>query len=246
MSRAYRSAGLARSLALLWTFLSPPRRSWWSAPSCSRPCSRGTSRTRRSTTTRNTSPLYTDTVLTPVLVRGNARRVGETALRRAPRGRPRPGRRHRRLGLVAQGQLLASTYRRSRSAKAADEVADVLRGGGPQVALTEVATRPGGSQRSRRADRRLGAGPRGPGRPLGVAEVDDRAEVARRERREREAHDLDRGRARLRRPRLALALLVRGASARLSRQNDAFHERRTSCSSRRSSSRRACSRPSRR
>jgi putative nucleotidyltransferase with HDIG domain len=226
MSRAYRSAGLARSLALLWTFLLATAAILAvGAIVLSSVLSRNLEQETLSVNARHVA-VYTDSVLAPVLVRGGKVNIGEAALRRlgaAVRARADV------TGVSVwsrKGHLLASTYRRSPSAKAADQVSRVLGGEGAQVALTDVATRPGGSQRSRRqivvwAPLRAVQGRR----PLGVAEVT----IAPR------ALDASIGDAKrtiwiavafvfvvLA---LALALLVRGASARLSRQNDAFHER---------------------
>jgi putative nucleotidyltransferase with HDIG domain len=125
----------------------------------------------------------------------------------------------------AKERLLISTGRRRRAAKAADEVTRVLRTGRPQAALTDVPTSPGGSQSGERrivvwAPLRT----RGE-RPVGVAEITVQPRV------------LDETVAAASRTiwiavvsvfavlALALFVLVRGAAARLARQNDAFHAR---------------------
>jgi hypothetical protein len=225
MSRAYRSAGLARSLALLWTFLLATAAILAvGATVLSSVLSRNLEQETLSVNARQFG-LYTDSVLAPVLVHGDKVKVGGPALRRlraAVRGRTDV------TGVSVWSRkehLLASTYRRSPSAKAPPQVEKVLRGGGAQVALTDVATRPGGSQRSRRQIVVWTPVRAARGRPLGVAEVTI------------SPRSLDASIGSAKRTiwiavgfvfvvlALALALLVRGASARLSRQNDAFHDR---------------------
>jgi len=225
MSRAYRSAGLARSLALLWTFLLATAAILAvGAIVLSSVLSRNLEQETLSLNGQHVA-VYADSVLAPALLRGGRVKVGEAALRRV-RAAVRARTDVTGISVWSRKEhLLASTYRRSPSAKAADQVARVLRGEGAQVALTDVALRPGGSQRSRRQIVVWAPLRAARGRPLGVAEVS----IAPR--------SLDASVEEAKRTiwvavalvfavlAVALALLVRGASARLSRQNDAFHDR---------------------
>ncbi len=223
--RAYRSAGLARSLALLWTFLLATAAILAVGAVVLSSVLSSNLEEEALAVNADHVALYTDSVLTPVLVRRNRVAVGERALRRL-RATVRAHGAVTGVSVWSRKQrLLASTYRRSMSAKAASEVAAVLSGKGAQAAVTQLPTRPGGSDRSRRqivvwapirAER---------GRPLGVAEVTIRPRI------------LDESVGAATRTvwiavglvfavlALALALLVRGASARLTRQNDAFQNR---------------------
>lgn len=223
--RAHRSPGLARSLALLWTFvLATAAILAVSAVVLSVVLSQDF---EDETLAVNADHIahYTDAALTPYLVRGDRVVVSQRALRRLRTTVSAYGDVTGISIWTRQKRLVASTYRRSKSARAAGEVETVLRGGGPRAALTDLATSPGGSQRSRRqivvwapirAER---------GRPLGVAEVT------------MSPHALGETVGAATRMiwiavglvfvvlALALALLVSGASARLTRQNDAFQGR---------------------
>ena len=223
--RAYRSAGLARSLALLWTFLLVTAAILaGGAVVLSSVLSKNLEEEALAVTAEHIA-LYADTSLAPVLVRGKRVAVGERALRRL-RQTVRARADVTGVSIWSRKQrLVASTYPRRKSAMAADDIAEVLGGAGTRAAVTEIATRPGGSQRSRRQivvwTPIRGAG----GRPLGVAEVTVQPRI------------LDASVGSATRTvwiavaivfavlALALALLVRGASARLSRQNDAFQTR---------------------
>ena len=223
--RAYRSAGLARSLALLWTFLLVTAAILAvGAVVLSSVLSKNLEEEALTMNAVHVA-LYTDTVLAPVLVRGRRVAVGEGALRRL-RQTVRARADVTGVSIWSRKQrLVASTYRRRKSAMAADEVAEVLGGAGPRAAITDIATRPGGSQRSRRQVVVWAPIRAATGRPLGVAEVTIQPRI------------LDASVGAARRAiwiavaivfavlALALALLVRGAAARLSRQNDAFQTR---------------------
>ena len=223
--RAYRSAGLARSLALLWTFLFATAAILAvGAVVLSSVLSKNLEDEALAVNAQHVA-LYTDTVLTPFLVRGKRVAVGERALRRL-RETVRARSDVTGVSIWSRKQrLVASTYRRRRSAMAAGEVAEVLGGGGPRAAVTELATRPNGSQRSRRQIVVWAPIRAQRGRPLGVAEVSIQPRI------------LDASVGAATRTvwiavaivfavlALALGLLVRGASARLSRQNDAFQAR---------------------
>ncbi len=223
--RAHRSAGLARSLALLWTFLLATAAILAVGAVVLSSVLATSLEEEALAVNASHVALYTDTVLTPFLVRGGRVAVGDRARRRL-QAAVRARRDITGVSIWSRKErLLGSTYRRRTSAMAADEVAQVLSGGGPRAAVTELATRPGGSQRSRRqivvwapvrAER---------GRPLAVAEVTIQPRI------------LDASVGAARRTiwvavaivfavlALALAVLVSGASARLSRQNDAFQTR---------------------
>ena len=223
--RAYRSAGLARSLALLWTFLFATAAILAvGAVVLSSVLSKNLEDEALAVNAQHVA-VYTDTVLTPFLVRGKRVAVGERALRRL-RETVRARSDVTGVSIWSRKQrLVASTYRRRRSAMAAVEVAEVLGGGGPRAAVTELATRPSGSQRSRRQIVVWAPIRAQRGRPLGVAEVTIQPRI------------LDASVGAATRTvwiavaivfavlALALGLLVRGASARLSRQNDAFQAR---------------------
>ena len=171
--------------------------------------------------------LYTNTVLAPApaLIRRNGVVITSRSLQRL---RETVRARGDVTGISIwsrQRKLLTSTYRRRTSAKAADEVSTVLRTGRTQAALMDVATQPGGSQRTRRQIVVWAPLLPSKGRPTGVAEftIDPRV--------------LDASVAASTRTvwigvgivfallSLALAVLVRGAAARLARQNDAFQLR---------------------
>ena len=169
--------------------------------------------------------VYTDAVLAPVLVRGQRVRVAKSTRRRLIAS---VGRHNDVTGISIwsrKGRLVVSTLSRRKAARAAKEVSAVLRSRKPYAEVTQVPTRPGGSQRTQRAV--VVWSPLLPkkGRPVGVAELVLRPSV------------LDAGVATTKRTVwiaiafvfavlwIALALLVRGASARLSRQNEAFQAR---------------------
>jgi putative nucleotidyltransferase with HDIG domain len=223
--RAYRSAGLARSLTLLWTFLLATAAILAAGAVVLTYVLSGNLRDQALRDNAHHIALYADTTLAPALLRGNRIAITDRSL-----GRLRATVRAR--GDVTQvtiwsksERLLTSTSHRRRAAKAGDEVSRVLRTNRPQAALTDVPTSPGGSQSTRRRIV-IWAPLRSPGHlPVGVAEVTVAPRV------------LDASVADAKRTvwiavgsvfaflALALVVLVRGASARLARQNDAFQVR---------------------
>ena len=223
--RAYRSAGLSRSLALLWIFLlSTAAILAVGAYVLSAAVSTSLREQALEDNARHLS-LYTSTVLAPSLVRG--KRVAITGQsRRRLRATVRV--RSDVTGISVwsrKGRLLASTYRRRKAAMANGEVLAVLRTGRPHAAIDDIATKPGGSQVTRRQIVVWSPLFSRKGRPVGVTEMTVDPKV------------LDASVTAASRTVwlvvaivfailwLALALLVRGASARLTRQNDAFQIR---------------------
>ncbi len=223
--RAYRSAGLARSLALLWTCLLATAAILAVGAVVLSSVLSGTVRAQALDDNAHHVALYTDTVLAPALVRRNRVAITRRAVQRLHATVRARGDLTGISVWSRSGKLLTSTSRRRRSAKAADEVSTVLRTGRTQAAVTDVPTRPGGSQRTRRQI--VVWTPLGPRsrRPSGVAEITIDPRV------------LDASVATATRTvwiavgivfallSLALAVLVRGAAARLARQNEAFQLR---------------------
>lgn len=223
--RAYRSAGLSRSLALLWTFLlSTAAILVVGAYVLSAVVSTNLREQALKDDAHHVS-LYTRAVLAPFLVRGNRVAISRRSLRRL---RANVRERSDVTGISVwsrQGRLLTSTYRRRRAAMANDDVREVLRTGRPHAAIDEIATKPGGSLVTRRQIVVLSPLFSRKGRRVGVAETIVDPKV------------LDASVTASSRTVwiviaivfavlwLALALLVRGASARLARQNDAFQNR---------------------
>jgi putative nucleotidyltransferase with HDIG domain len=224
-SRAYRSAGLVRSLALLWTFLLASAVILAvGAVVLSSLLSQSLRRQALEDDARHLS-VYTNSVLRPVLVRGRRIVVTRQAARRLRDTVRAPG------GVMGvsvwsrQGTLRYSTFHRRSAAKPDAEVLAVLRTRKPEAETREVATKPGGSQQSRRAVVVWSPLLSPKGRAVGVAEIALRPRV------------LDASIATMKRTVwiavgvvfallwLVLALLVSGASARLTRQNDAFQSR---------------------
>jgi putative nucleotidyltransferase with HDIG domain len=222
-SRAYRSAGLTRSLTLLWTFLlASAAMLVVGAVLLSSVLSRGVEKQVLEDSARYAA-VYTDTTLTPALVRGRRVAVSVPALREL---RTATRARSDLTGISvwsAEGRLLAATYPRHRSAIPDRAVAAVLRGRRPEARVASIPLGP------RRSDLRqiVAWSPlRTPsGQVVGVAEIDMAPTI------------LDERVATAGRTIwvavaivfvllwLALALLVRGAAARLTRQNDALEER---------------------
>jgi putative nucleotidyltransferase with HDIG domain len=223
--RAYRSAGLSRSLALLWTFLlSTAAILVVGAYVLSAVVSANLREQALDDNAAHVS-LYTTTVLAPYLVRGNRVAITDRSRQRL---RATVRARSDLTGISIwsrKGRLLTSTYRRRKAAMANDEVRTALRTGRPHAAIDEIATKPGGSQVTRRMIVVWSPLLSRKGRPVGVAEITVDPKV------------LDASVTAASRTVwivvaivfavlwLALALLVRGASARLARQNDAFQVR---------------------
>jgi putative nucleotidyltransferase with HDIG domain len=223
--RAYRSAGLSRSLTLLWTFLLASAAILAIGAYALSSVVTADLREQALQDDARHLALYTDTVLTPALVRGK-RVAASPRARRTLRASVRT--RSDVTGITVwsrAGKLVASTSRRRRSAAAGDEVHDVLRTGRPEATIDAVATKPGGSARARRQIVAWSALRARSGRPVGVVEmtVDPApldASVAGASRTVWIAVAAVFGLLWL-----ALVLLVRGASARLARQNDALQVR---------------------
>ena len=223
--RAFRSAGLSRSLALLWTFLL--------ATAAILAVGAFVLSTVVSTNLREQAldddarhiSLYTSTFLTPVLVHGNRATVTPASRRRL---RATVRTRNDVTGASVwsrSGKLLASTYRRRRSAMADADVRAVLETGRPRASIDEIPTKPGGSQVTRRQIVVLAPLLSHKGRTTGVVEMTVDPEAL-------DASVTASSRAVwvtvaivFALVWLALVLLVRGASARLARQNDAFQSR---------------------
>ena len=223
--RPHRSAGLVKSQALLWTFL---------AASAAILAIGGyglssiLSESFRDQALKDNAryvSAFSNSVLAPDLVRGKRVVVTRSAKRHLREGVRTRG---DLTGIVvwsAKGKLQFSTLGRRPYARADDAVLRVARRGKPEARIAQVATKPGGSQRSRRAI--VVWTPLSPaqGGPAGVAELLLRP------------GSLDASVARAQRTLwisvavvfavlwLALVLLVSGASARLSRQNKAFQAR---------------------
>jgi putative nucleotidyltransferase with HDIG domain len=223
--RAYRSAGLARSLTLLWTFLLATAAILAAGAVALSFVLAGSLEEQALAENAQHAALYTDTALGPALVRGGRIAVNGRTLDRL-RAAVRSHGDVTQVAIWSRAErLVISTNRRRKAAKAGEEVRQVLRSGRPQAELTDVPTSPGGSQRSQR--RIVVWTPlHAPGRrPVGVAEISVLPRV------------LDESVADAKRTiwiavaavfavlALAMGLLVRGASARLARQNDAFHAR---------------------
>jgi putative nucleotidyltransferase with HDIG domain len=223
--RAYRSAGLSRSLTLLWTFVLASAAILVVGGYGLSSLVTGSLREQALEDNARHLALYADSVLTPAFVRGK-RLASTPRARRALRSSVRTRGDVTGITIWSRGgKLVTSTYRRRKAAVPGDEIRDVLRNGRPQATIDSIATKPGGSARTRRQIVAWSAlRPRG-GRPVGVVEMTvDPAK-------------LDSSLARASRTAwlavvavfgallLAILLLVRGASARLARQNDAFQDR---------------------
>ncbi len=223
--RAYRSAGLSRSLTLLWTLLLASAAILVVGAYGLTSLVSSSLREQALEDNARHLALYADSVLSPSLVRGR-NVVASPRARRALRSSVR-----RRDGLTGitiwsrTGKLLASTYRRRTAAAAGDDLRDVLRTGRPRATIDDIATRPGGSARTRRQIVTWSLLRSRGGRPAGVVEMT------------LDPTRLDSSLGDARRTVwiavavvfgalwLAIVLLVRGASARLARQNDAFQVR---------------------
>jgi putative nucleotidyltransferase with HDIG domain len=223
--RAHRSAGLARSLTLLWTFLAATAAILAvGGVVLSAVLSKGLREQALDDNAHHVS-LYTNTVLAPALVRGN--RIVITNRSRA-RLRATVRARGDVTGVSVwsrAGRLLTSTYPRRKAAKPDREVLAALRTRRPLAKLAEVPLKPGGSQKSKRQIVVWAPLLSSNRRAAGVAEITIRPRI------------LDASVATAARSIwmavaivfavlfLALAVLVRGAAARLARQNDAFQNR---------------------
>jgi putative nucleotidyltransferase with HDIG domain len=224
-SRAYRSAGLTRSLTLLWAFLLASAVMLAAgAVALSSVLSRSVEKQVLEDSARYAA-VYTDTALAPALVRRERVVVSGPALRRL---RSATQARSDVTGISVwsdAGKLLAATYPRHKAAIPDRAVTAVLRARRPRARVVDLPLGPHGSEKTTRqivvwSPLRTRAG-----RVVGVAEIDVAPTI------------LDSRVAAISRTIwvavgivfvllwLALALLVRGAAARLTRQNDAFQDR---------------------
>jgi putative nucleotidyltransferase with HDIG domain len=224
-SRAHRSAGLTRSLALLWTFLLASAAMLAAgAVVLSSVLSHGVEKQVLEDSARYAA-VYTDTALAPALVSGERVVVSVAELRRL---RSATRARSDLTGISvwsADGTLLAATYPRHRSAIPDAAVAAVLRSRKPTAKVADIPLGPRGAEEQVRQIVVWSPLRTSTGRLAGVAEIDVAPTI------------LDSRVAEATRTIwvavgivffllwLALALLVRGAAARLTRQNDAFQER---------------------
>jgi putative nucleotidyltransferase with HDIG domain len=223
--RAYRSAGLTRSLTLLWAFLLASAAILAAgAVLLSSVLSRSVERQVLEDNARYAA-VYSDTALTPALVRGHKVVVTKPALRRL---RAATQARSDVTGISVwsrEGKLLAATYPRHPSAIPDPAVAAVIRTRRPQARVASIPLRPRGSQDELRQIVVWSPIRTSSGQVPGVAEIDMEPTI------------LDERVATASKTIwvavaivfvllwLALALLVRGAAARLTRQNDAFQDR---------------------
>ena len=224
-SRAYRSAGLTRSLTLLWTFLvASAAMLAIGAVLLSSVLSRSVERQVLEDSARYAA-VYANTALTPALVRGERVVVSVPELRRL---RSATRTRGDLTGISVwspEGRLLAATYPRHRSAIPDQAVSAVLSSRNPMAKVARIPLDPGGSEEGPRQIVAWSPLRTTAGRVVGVAEMDMAPTI------------LDERVATASRTIwvavaivfvllwLALALLVRGAAARLTRQNDAFQDR---------------------
>jgi putative nucleotidyltransferase with HDIG domain len=218
-SRAYRSAGLLRSLALLWTFvLASGVILAVSAFVLSTVLTENFREEILADSSRDVA-LYADSVLAPALVRGDRVVPTARARRRVARAVASTDELLRLAVWSKRGRHVLTTPRGRRTVRSPD-VLRTLRTGQARAAVTEIAVRRRGKEQSERAVVVWAPLFSGAGRRVGVAQVflDPTA--------------LDTSVASATGTVwivvgavfgiiwLALVLLVRGAAARLSRQND--------------------------
>jgi putative nucleotidyltransferase with HDIG domain len=221
--RAYRSAGLLRSLTLLWTFVIASGAILAAGALVLSSLIGQTMREQVLADTAREGALFADSVLTPTLVRGDRLVVTGRARRRLARAV-----KDTELTSIAvwsrRGRLLYSTPA-VRSSNARAGALEVARTGRSSAGVTTVET---GRGRARQSERALGVWTpirTSRGRPAGVSHI------------LLGPHALDESITSATRTTwlavgavfailwLALILLVRSAAARLSRQNDALEER---------------------
>ena len=221
--RAYRSAGFLRSVTLLWTFVLASGAILAAGAIILSSLLGQTFREQVLADSAREGALFSDSVLTPTLVRGNRVVVSGRARRRLVRAV-----KSTELTSIAiwsrRGKLLYSTPG-VRGSSLRSQARDVARSRRASAAVTTVTT---GRGRARQSERALGVWTpirASSGRPAGVARI------------LLGPHVLDSSIASATRTTwiavgvvfailwLALILLVRSAAARLSRQNDALEER---------------------
>jgi len=223
--RAHRSAGLTRSLTLLWTFLLASAALLAAgAIILFSVLSRSVEKQALEDSARYAA-VYTDSALAPALVHKGRLAVSGPELRRLRAATQARGDITGISVWSARGKLLAATYPRHHAAIADPAVAAVQRARRPRARVADLPLGPHGSQETTRQIVAWSPLRTRSGRVVGVAEIDVAPTI------------LDSRVAAISRTIwvgvgivfvalwLALALLVRGAAARLSRQNDAFHDR---------------------
>jgi putative nucleotidyltransferase with HDIG domain len=223
--RAHRSAGLTRSLTLLWTFLIASAALLAAgAILLFALLSRSVEKQVLEDSARYAG-VYTDGALAPALVRSGRLFVSESELRRLRAVTKARGDITGISVWSTGGKLLAATYPRHQAAIPDPAVAAVQRARRPRARVAHLPLGPHGSQETTRQIVVWSPLRTRSGRVVGVAEVDLAPTI------------LDSRVAAISRTIwvvvgivfvllwLALALLVRGAAARLARQNDAFQDR---------------------
>ncbi|MDQ3672588.1 MAG: HD-GYP domain-containing protein [Actinomycetota bacterium] len=218
-SRAYRSSGLTRSLTLLWTFVLASAVILGVGAFVLSSVLTGNFRQHVLADSARDVALYSDSVLAPALVRGKRIAVNRRARQRLARTVAAADELMRLTVWSKRGRHVLSVPAGRRAVRSPDVMA-TLRGGSAHVAVREFPTGRNGKQRSQRAVVVWAPLSSGRGRPVGVAQVF------------LEPTALDASTASATRTVwvvvglvfailwLALVLLVRGAAARLSRQND--------------------------
>jgi putative nucleotidyltransferase with HDIG domain len=224
-SRAYRSAGLIRSLTLLWTFvLASGAILVAGALVLSSVLSERFTKQVLEDSAREVA-LYSNAVLAPTLVRGDRIAAGPQVRGRLTRTVNAAGEFTGVSVWSRTGTLMISTVPGRRTARPGEDVAAAVRSRRPWAEVSQVVSGRGRSRRTERAVVVWSPLFANSGRPVGVAQVMLRPNV------------LDSSVARATRTVwtvvgvvfailwLALVLLVRGAAARLSRQNEALEVR---------------------
>jgi len=218
-SRAYRSAGLVRSLTLLWTFVLASAAILAVGAFVLSSTLADNFREQVLADSARDVALYSDSVLAPALVRGKQVAVNRRARQRLARMVASSDELMRLTVWSKRGRHVLSVPDGRRAVRSPDVMA-TMRGGNARAAVGEIQVRRGGKQRSQRAVVVWAPLASRKGRPVGVAQVF------------LEPTALDSSTASATRTVwivvafvfailwLALVLLVRGAAARLSRQND--------------------------
>ena len=218
-SRAYRSAGLTRSLTLLWTFVFASAAILGVGAFVLSSVLADNFRRQVLEDSARDVALYSDSVLSPTLVRGRRIVANRRARQRLARTIASADELVKLTVWSRQGRHVLSTPAGRRAVRSPDVMA-TMRSGEAHAAVRDVVVRRGGKQRSERAV--VVWAPLGPrkGRSVGVAQVF------------LEPSALDASIASATRTVwvvvglvfailwLALVVLVRGAATRLSRQND--------------------------
>ena len=234
-SRAYRSAGLTRSLTLLWTFLLASAAILGVGAFVLSSVLTKSFRTQILDNSARQVALYTDSVLTPMLVRTNRVVANSRARRRLTRAVARSDEVTGIVVWTRRGNLVVSAPPGRRAEETRRQLVSTARNGRTTAEVGEVSTNVRKSKSSERAVVVWSPLRSSTGKPVGVAQVHLRPNA------------LDASAATTTRTVwivvgavflilwLALALLVRGAAARLSRQNESLegNSRELSASARR-------------